>query len=114
MSNMWILVISPGCIVWQRLQCWTSCANFSNKLFLPAMLIDTIHFYHFIPISVTCTLAGDHKVSAKQTLWATLHTFEVIRMKCNVVIKQFKLNILTVPFSEIYERRETAAVLRSS
>ena len=32
------------------------------------MLLDTIDFYHFIPLSLTWTLAGDHKVSAKQNL----------------------------------------------
>ena len=35
---------------------------------LPAVLIGTINFYHFIPLSVTLTLAGGHKVSNKQNL----------------------------------------------
>ena len=35
------------------------------KLFIPPMLVGTIDFYHFILLSLTLTLHGDHKVSAK-------------------------------------------------
>ena len=34
------------------------------------MLIGNIDFYHFIPLSLTLTLLGGHKVSAKQNLLA--------------------------------------------
>ena len=37
------------------------------------------------------------------------HNFQLIRMKFCVVIKQFKLNILTLLLSEIYWRREITA-----
>ena len=40
--------------------------------FLPSMLIGMIDFYHFIPLSLILTLPGDHKVSAKQNLLASL------------------------------------------
>ena len=40
------------------------------NLFIPAMLISTIDFYHFIPCSLTLTLPGGHKVNAKQKLLA--------------------------------------------
>ena len=39
--------------------------------FIPAMLIDTIVFYHLIPLSLILTLPGGHKVSAKQNLLAS-------------------------------------------
>ena len=35
------------------------------------MLIGTMNFYNYIPLSLTLTLAGGHKVSAKQILLAT-------------------------------------------
>ena len=56
----------------------------------------TIDFYCFIPLSLTVTLAGRHKVSAKQNLLASfIHTlFKLIRMKFDMVLEQFKLNIL--------------------
>ena len=34
------------------------------------LVIGTIDFYHFIPLSVTLTLLGGHKVSAKENLLA--------------------------------------------
>ena len=39
---------------------------------IPTMLIGAIDFYHFLPISVTLTLAGGHKISTKQNLLAPL------------------------------------------
>ena len=41
------------------------------NLFIPAILIGTIDFYHFILLSLTLTLPGGHKVSAKQILLAS-------------------------------------------
>ena len=35
------------------------------------MLIGTIDFYHFVPLSLTLTLPGGDKVSAKQNLLAS-------------------------------------------
>ena len=40
-------------------------------VFIPAMLIRIIDFYHFMPVSLALTLAGDHKISAKQNLLAS-------------------------------------------
>ena len=41
---------------------------FQPNVFIPAMLIDTIDFCHPIPLSLTLTMAGGHKVIAKQSL----------------------------------------------
>ena len=39
--------------------------TFQPIFVVPAMFVGTIDFYHFIPLSLTLTLAGGHKVSAK-------------------------------------------------
>ena len=41
------------------------------NLFIPAMLIGTIDFYHFILLSLTLILPGGHMVSIKQNLLAS-------------------------------------------
>ena len=67
------------------------------------MFIGTYGFYHFIPLSVTLTLAGGHKVSTKQNLLASFsYTSQLNGIKFGVVMKQFKLNILRLLLSEIY------------
>ena len=49
--------------------------TFPPNLFIPAMIIGAIDVYCSIPLSVTLTLAGGHKVSAKQILLASFsHT----------------------------------------
>ena len=45
--------------------------TFQPVLLIPAMLIGTMDFYHFIPLSLTLTLPGGHKVSTKQSLLAS-------------------------------------------
>ena len=51
-----------------------------------------LHF--FIPLSVTLTFAGCHKVSTKAEPvgFLFLHTFQLIRMKLDVVLKHYKLS----------------------
>ena len=63
------------------------------------MLVGTIDFYHFIPLSLTLTLAGVDKVSVKQNL--TTSSFYLVRIKFDVVMPKFKLNILRLPLSKI-------------
>ena len=73
--------------------------------FISAVLIGTIDFfYHLIPRSLTLTLPGGHKVSAKQNLLASfsLQAFRLIGMKCDEVMEQFSLNILRPLLSKIY------------
>ena len=65
------------------------------NLFIPAMLLGAIDFYHCMLLSLTLTLPGGHKVSTKPkpAVFVFSHTFHFIRMKFNLVVKQFKLNI---------------------
>ena len=61
---------------------------FQQNFFIPAVLIGTIGFYHFIPFTVTLTLAGDNKVCAKKSLgFIFSHAFELIAMKFDKVLK---------------------------
>ena len=67
------------------------CKLLSHILFIPAKLIGTIDFYIFIPLSLTLTLPGGHKISAKQNLLASVSCtlfFYLIRMKFDMVMKQ--------------------------
>ena len=44
------------------------------NVFIPALLIGTIDFYHFIPLSLTLTLSGGHKVTVQsKTYWLKFH-----------------------------------------
>ena len=67
----------------------------------------TIDFYHFIPLSLALTLPGGHKVSAKQNVLASffLHTFHLIRMEFDAVMKHFKMNILRLLLIRIFLNR---------
>ena len=47
---------------------------FEPTLFIPAMLIGTIDFYHFIPPSLTMALPGGHKVSKNLLDYLDLHS----------------------------------------
>ena len=72
---------------------------------IPAMLIGTFDFYYFIPLSLTLTLYEGRKVSTKQNLFIGYifsHTFHLIRLKFDVVMKQFKLNKRRLLFNKIY------------
>ena len=42
---------------------------FDQILFIPAMLIGTIDLNHFIPLPLTLTLPGGHKISTQQNVW---------------------------------------------
>ena len=73
-----------------------------------AMLIGTTDFYHFMPLSLTMTLPGVHKVSAKQKSICFIfsHTFHLIKMKFDVVMTQFKTNILRLFLVRFIETKE--------
>ena len=55
------LVNWPFCVP----KLWTLHANFTTNFFHTAMLIGDIDFYHSIPLPITLTVPGDHKVSTK-------------------------------------------------
>ena len=74
--------------------------------FIPVLLIGTVNFYQFL----TCTdldLAwgsqGQHK--AKPIGIIFLHTFHLIRMKFDVAMEQFKLNILRLLLLKSYSNK---------
>ena len=82
------------------------------NFFVHAMLIGTIDFYHFIPCPLTLTLPGIHKISTKQSIgFIFSHTFQLIRMKFDVVMKQFMLNILRLCLSSIYKNKVNKLLL---
>ena len=89
----------------------TLCNQF---VFLPAILILVIgtmdFYYHCIdppthpPLSVTLTLAWGCKVSAckaKPVGFNLSHTFQLTRMKFDLILMQFKLRILILVLNEI-------------
>ena len=74
------------------------------NFYMPAVLIGTIDFHHFVPLSLTLTLPWGHKVSVKPNL-NLLHTFHLIRMKFDVM-RHYKLIILTLLLNKIYWNKE--------
>ena len=80
--------------------------NYSTNFLIPAMLIGTIDFYdfyHFITLTDLDLVWGSqvwHEV--KPTGFIFSHTFHLSRMKFDVVMKQFKLNIVRLLLSRIY------------
>ena len=55
------------------------------------MLMNQIDCHHFIALSLTLSVAGGHKVSAKQLKAVFSHAFQMITMEFYEVLKQFKL-----------------------
>ena len=55
------------------------------------MLIGTIDFYHFVPLSLTVTLDEGHdsqgQCKAQPVGFFFLHTFQFMRMKFGIVLK---------------------------
>ena len=79
----------------------TLALDITGKLF-NQIVIPTIDFYHLMPLSMTLTVPGSHKVSAEQNLLASFcHTFQLIRIEFDMVMKQFKLKIVILVLSEI-------------
>ena len=70
----------------------------------PAMLIGTIDYYHFTPLSVTLSLAGGFKVKAKQNLLASFFCtlFNTWVWTIDMALKQFILNVLVLILSETW------------
>ena len=77
-SSIWIYVLSrvrqagrPPVLRGKTFNIGHYTQTFQLKFFIPAMLIDSIDFYNLIPLSMTLTVPGGHKVSAKQDLFAS-------------------------------------------
>ena len=73
----------------------------NQNLFLQAMLTGIFDFYCFMSLSAASILPEGHKMCEKQNRGSIfLHIYQLINMKFDVVLKQFRLNIL-IPFIEI-------------
>ena len=75
--------------------CYTQACE--PNFFIPAIFIGTVDFYHFIP--------GGHKVSEKQKQLAYFSRIYLIRMKFDVVMEEFKLNIPRWIFIKTYRNK---------
>ena len=73
-------------------------SKFSVNFVITAMLLGTIDFCHFI--SLTLTLPGGHNVFLAS--FSRTHEFSATRVKFDLVLKQFKLNIMKLILSENY------------
>ena len=77
------------------------------------MHIGTIDFYHLYKYQFhwpLLWLGSQDQLKAKPVWFIIFLTSPLIMMKFNVVLKQFKLNILTLLLSEIYGTKEITAV----
>ena len=64
------------------------CKVFNLFLAYLQMVVGTIDFYHFIPLSLILTLAGDQKVSAKQDILASFSdTLQLVKVNFEAVLK---------------------------
>ena len=75
MSNLWMYTIShvrPAIhLAWHNFNIGHYSKTFIPNCYTSAMLVDTIGFYHYIPLPLTLILARGCKVSAKQDLLAS-------------------------------------------
>ena len=81
MSDMWIVVISrvcPSVLRGKNFNVGHYSQTSQPNSFTPVRFISTIDFRHFMPLSVTSTLAGGHKVSTKQKLLTSFCRFILI------------------------------------
>ena len=73
---------------------------FNQYFFTSTLLMGTVDHYRFISLSMTLTLTGSHMVSWKQTLLS--HTFQLISLEFDMVLKRFKFNNLLLPLRESF------------
>ena len=64
------LVGQPSCAI-ETLTLDITCKLFNQVFFIPVMLIDTINCNHCVPLRLTFTLPGGHKVRVEQNLLAS-------------------------------------------
>ena len=76
--------------------------NFSAIYFIPATLVGIIVCCHLMPLSLTFILVEGHKVRANHIIFDSVSdTFQLNRMEFNMVLEQFKLNILILLFDQL-------------
>ena len=92
--SRWLSGWLSGCPAWQKLFCWTLGVGFSTKF-------SQYELYFFVPLTATILChfkwpwLGFTRSDENKTYWLLfLHTWEMIRMKFDVVLKQCKLNSL--------------------
>ena len=95
---MFILLASHlPVLLGKSLKCWTLSTNYSTKIF------HTSHaFWQHWPLPFHTTFRGlglesQGQQKAKHLVFIFLHTSQLIRMKFNVMLEQFKLNSLILP-----------------
>ena len=90
------LSVQPAILRGKNLTLDITCKLFDQVFFLTAMPISTISFYHFILLSLTLTLpfSSQGQCKAEPIGFIFSHTFHLSRVKFDVVMKPFKLNIL--------------------
>ena len=65
------------------------------------MLVGAIYIEHVLRLTVSLTLAEDNKVSGKKNLMVSLSPhFRLVVIKFDATLKQFKLNIMILLWSE--------------
>ena len=95
------------------LQCWTLCANFSTKLF------HTCHAYRdhgLLPFYITFAdldpgWNSQGQQRAKPLVFIFSHTFQMIKMKFDLLLKQFRLNVPILFWARFLGTREITAVI---
>ena len=98
---MWIICNEP-CSPYRQIsgpdRCLGVAGTSPTRCYMPAILIDNIDFYHFMPLFFFTDLdlawGSQGQSKAKPLGFIYLHTYQFIRVKFEKVLKQFKLNIL--------------------
>ena len=90
--------------------------SFRPNVFIPSTLIGIIDIYHFIPHSLTLTLAEGHNVSSKQNLQALFSrkfSTDHYDIWCDVETNQVELSesVFKVTFIAL---RETTVVVQTN
>ena len=90
------------CHVGQQCRCWTLHVTFSTQYLHTRDAIGANDFFRFKPSSLTSIFAeGDTFGMTTKTFWLHFLTqFQMVCVKFDAVLKQFKLNILILPQSE--------------
>ena len=77
--------------------------TFNHSFLLPAMLIGSIDFYHFMPLLLTLTLGRglQRQRKAKLVGFIVSNIFQLIRVELDTVFKQLNVNILRLLLTEV-------------